>query len=458
MNVKDENELIHIPRIVIAGIHSDCGKTTVARGLMAALVRRGMVVQPFKIGPDFIDPSHHTRICGRVCRNLDSVMMGTGGVRETFIRACSGADIAIIEGVMGMFDGMDGTGEGSTAHVSKIIDAPVILVIPVGGMSGSVHAIAEGFRTYDPAVNVAGVILNKVGSTRHAEMLKAGRTIEQLGFIPKTDPLEIESRHLGLVMGEEHDIPDSLARLMEEHCDISGLIRIARMAPPVIEIPSSCMQHPKQVRIAIAHDPAFCFYYQDNLDTLRNSGAELIFFSPMTDLLPEADLVYLGGGYPELHAQTLESGPARKAIRKAGEDGMPIYGECGGLMYLGQGLSGTGSDTAGVRWVDLLPAEAFMENRFQALDYTSGISVGGPSLAPVGTDIKGHEFHYSGMEPDRDARYAISLSRGKGIDGGRDGLYVNDCMGSYTHAYFSSRFADQLVDAALIYRNQQNRT
>lgn len=457
MNSYDDSEPIHIPRIVIAGIHSNCGKTTVARGLMAALVGRGLIVQPFKIGPDFIDPSHHTQICGRVSRNLDPVMMGTTEVKQTFVRACKGADIAIIEGVMGMFDGVDGSCEGSSAQVSKIINAPVILVIPVGGMSGSVHAIAEGFKKYDPSVNFAGVVLNKVGSSRHVDMLKVGRTIDQLGFIPKTDHLQISSRHLGLFMGEENDIPDVLARIMEESCDIPGLIRIARLAPPIMGINSSPIQNPKQVRIAVAHDPAFCFYYQDNLDTLRNSGAELIFFSPITDTYPSADLLYLGGGYPELHASSLETGPARMEIQKAGEDGMPIYGECGGLMYLGRGLSGD-SEIAGARWVDLLPAEAYMEKRFQALDYTTGVSTGGPSTAPEGAKINGHEFHYSRMEPDRDARYAISLYRGIGISGGKDGMYVNNCMGSYTHAYFSSRFAAELIAAAISYRNLQNRT
>ena len=449
---------MNIPRIVIAGIHSNCGKTTVARGLMAALVGRGMVVQPFKIGPDFIDPSHHTQICGRVSRNLDPVMMGTTEVKQTFVRACRGADIAVIEGVMGMFDGQDGTTEGSTAQVSKIIDSPVILVIPVGGMSGSVHAIAKGFKGYDTAVNFAGVILNKVGSTRHTEMLKVGRTIDQLGFIPRTDDLQIRSRHLGLFMAEENNIPEDLARIMEDHCDIPGLIQIARLASPIPGVSSSHTHTQKQVRIAIAHDPAFCFYYQDNLDTLRDSGAELIFFSPMTDTLPPADLLYLGGGYPELHAHSLESGPAREEIRKAGEDGMPIYGECGGLMYLGQGFSGAESEIKGVRWVGLLPADAYMEKRFQALDYTKGISTGGLSIVPAGTVISGHEFHYSRMEPDRDARYAITLSRGIGISGGRDGIYVNNCMGSYTHAYFSSRFAKKLIAAALDYQNLQQRT
>ncbi|MFH0968746.1 MAG: cobyrinate a,c-diamide synthase [Methanobacteriota archaeon] len=457
MNSHNDTQPIHIPRIVIAGIHSNCGKTTVARGLMTALLRRGMVVQPFKIGPDFIDPSHHTQICGRVSRNLDPVMMGTTEVKQTFVRACRGADIAVIEGVMGMFDGVDGTTEGSTAQVSKIIDSPVILVIPVGGMSGSVHAIAEGFKAHDPAVTLAGVILNMVGSARHTEMLKVGRTIDQWGFIPRSEDLQIRSRHLGLFMAEENNIPEDLARIMEEHCDIPGLIQIARSAPPISKVSSSHTHNPKQVRIAIAHDPAFCFYYQDNLDTLRESGAELAFFSPMTDTLPPADLLYLGGGYPELHAYSLESGPAREEIRIAGEDGMPIYGECGGLMYLGKGLSGPEPDIAEVRWVDLLPAEAFMEKRFQALDYSKGISAGGPSLAPAGTVFSGHEFHYSRMEPDRDARYAISLSRGIGISGGSDGIYVNNCMGSYIHAYFSSRFAAELIAAALRYRNLQNR-
>ncbi|HWQ66722.1 MAG TPA: cobyrinate a,c-diamide synthase [Methanospirillum sp.] len=454
MNSYYDTEPVPIPRIVIAGIQSNSGKTTIARGLMAALAGRGMVVQPFKIGPDFIDPSYHTQICGRVSRNLDPVMMGTAEVKQTFIRASKGADIAVIEGVMGMFDGVDGTTEGSTAEVSKIIDAPVILVIPVGGMSGSVHAIAEGFKNYDPTIHLVGVILNKVGSARHIEMLRVGRTIEQLGFIPKLDDLQVSSRHLGLLMAEEIDVPHDLARIMEEHCDIPGLIRIAWQAPPIQGGDSSHTHHPQQVRIAVAHDPAFCFYYQDNLDRLRNSGAELIFFSPMTDLLPPADLLYLGGGYPELHAQSLESGPAREDIRKAGEDGMPIYGECGGLMYLGKGMSECDSENAWVRWVDLLPAEAFMEKRFQALNYTMGISAGGPSVAPAGTNIRGHEFHYSRMEPDRDAQYAVSLSRGIGISGGRDGMYVNNCMGSYTHAYFSSRFADQLIAAALSYQKR----
>lgn len=458
MTQSDDAEPVDIPRIVIAGIHSNCGKTTVSRGLMAALSRRGLIVQPFKTGPDFIDPSHHTRICGRISRNLDPVMMGEDELRHTFVTACRGADIAVIEGVMGMYDGQEGTTEGSTAHVARLINAPVILVIPVKGMSGSVHAITEGFRRYDPGVSLKGVILNMVGSDRHREMLQKGRTINQLGFIPVSENLQINSRHLGLHMGEEAEIPRELAGLMEDTCDIPGLVAIARQAPPIQEIPPVPVSGGEPVRIAVAHDAAFCFYYQDNLDKLRQCGAELTFFSPVSDELPPADLIYLGGGYPELHASALESSPARTMIRVAGEDGMPVYGECGGLMYLGKGLSGEGTGGQKERWVGLLPVEASMEKRFQALGYTRGMSIGGPSLLPAGTEIRGHEFHYSRVEPDRDARYALILNRGTGITEGKDGIYVNNIMGSYTHAYFSSVFALRLTEAAREYHTLKNRT
>ncbi|HWQ64962.1 MAG TPA: cobyrinate a,c-diamide synthase [Methanospirillum sp.] len=437
---------ISIPRIIVAGIHSDCGKTTVSRGLMAALVKRGLVVQPFKVGPDFIDPSHHTQICGRISRNLDPIMMGEQTIRDTFINASKGADIAVIEGVMGMFDGLDGSSEGSTAHVARLLKAPVILVIPVKGMSGSVHAIAEGFSRHDPDVSISGMILNMVGSPRHKAILQARNSVDQIGHIPVMKDLEIGSRHLGLVMGEETHVPTALANILEEHADVPRLITIARSAPPLLETNMDIRNEPEKVRIAVARDPAFCFYYQDNLERLVKHGAELTFFSPMVDNLPSADMIYLGGGYPELHASVLESGPARDQIRTATQDGVPIYAECGGLMYLGKGLN---SDTGSVRWAGILPVEACMEKRFQALGYTTGHSIGGPSVAPAGTEIRGHEFHYSRLDPDRDARYAINLSRGSGISNGHDGIFVENCMGSYTHAYFSDNMTKALISAAM---------
>lgn len=455
MNNTETNEMVRIPRLVIAGIHSNCGKTTVARGLMAALALRGFVVQPFKVGPDFIDPSHHTRICGRISRNLDPVMMGEDEVKRTFVRACHGADIAVIEGVMGMYDGIDGTTYGSTAHIARQLRAPVILVIPVRGMSGSVHAIAEGFKNHEPDSELCGVILNMVGSPRHRSLLQVGKSVEQLGFIPVSEELSISSRHLGLHMAEETEVSPCLVQIIEEYCDLQALVEVSRKAPPLPVTTPDKRDDSSQARIAIASDPAFCFYYQDNLDKLRDLGGELIYFSPLTDNLPEADLLYLGGGYPELHAHTLAKGPAIRGIREACDDGMPIYAECGGLMYLGRGLT---SDEAGmdpVQWVGILPGEARMEKRFQALGYTIGTFSGGPSVALPGSEVRGHEFHYSRIIPDRDARYAITLSRGTGITDSMDGMYVHNCMGAYTHAYFSWKNAREFISAASAYHREK---
>ncbi|HOJ95928.1 MAG TPA: cobyrinate a,c-diamide synthase [Methanospirillum sp.] len=441
-NQEGENIRFSIPRIVIAGIQSGCGKTTITRGLMAALKKRGLVVQPYKIGPDFIDPSHHTRICGRVSRNLDVIMAGEEGVLESLYAGSAGADIAVIEGVMGMYDGMDSV-FGSTAHIAKLLKAPLLLVIPVHGMATSVHAIASGFKNYDPDSTLAGVILNKVGSRRHADILKTGAKIPQLGFIPKDSRFHTESRHLGLVMGDE-TTTDEPVDIIEESCDIPAILSLASSAPP-LTIRMQHAEHPSyRVKIGVARDPAFCFYYQHNLDMLKKSGAALIYFSPMQDHLPDVDALYLGGGYPELHADMLEKGPARDEIRAACDDGLPIYGECGGLLYLTNGLSGERT----YHWTGVLPGTSEMAPRFQALGYSEGQTTGGTSLTPKGIDVRGHEFHYSFVIPDRDASYAIHLTRGKGIMNGYDGMYVHDTVGCYTHGWFSQRFTDTIIRAA----------
>ncbi len=448
INQEAKQVKFNIPRIVIAGIQSGCGKTTITRGLMAALKRRGLVVQPFKIGPDFIDPSHHTRICGRVSRNLDVVMSGEEGVIESFFSACPGADIAVIEGVMGMYDGLDST-YGSTAHIAKILKAPLLLVIPVHGMANSVHAIASGFKNYEPDSTLAGVILNKVGSPRHADLLRAGAEIPQFGFVPKDTSFHTMSRHLGLIMGEEKTT-DEPVTLIEESCEISEIIRVASSAPPINvdlhkESSLSC-----KVTIGVAKDPAFCFYYQHNLEMLERSGAKFVYFSPMQDHKPDVDAIYLGGGYPELHAEMLETGPARDEIRSACDDGLPVFGECGGLLYLTEGLSGERS----YRWTGVLPGSTEMAQRFQALGYCEGRTLGGTSLTPEGVEIKGHEFHYSTVTPSRDARYSMSLARGKGISDGQDGMYVHETVGCYTHCWFSGQFSDAIVRAAENWRKR----
>ncbi len=438
-----------IPRIVVAGTHSGCGKTTLASGLMAALAARGLAVQPFKVGPDFIDPTHHSAICGRTSRNLDPFMMGEAVVRETFVRASAGADIAVVEGAMGLYDGLEGSDTASTAHVAKILDAPVLLVVDAGGASRSVHAMVRGYAGFDPDVRVAGVIFNRVGSARHLAMIEATQSLPVYGGVPRRKDLAVGSRHLGLAMAAETGVLGGFGAVVEETCDLSGIMDLARSAPP-LPAPSETRDRPEaRVRVGVANDAAFCFYYADNLDRLARAGANLIFFSPMTDRLPEVDALYLGGGYPELHAAALAASRCRDDVRQAADDGMPVYAECGGLIYLTERLATSDGDypMAGV-----LPAAAVMTDRIQGLGYVEARVVGGaPVLAP-GSTFRGHEFHYSRLDCAPDARFALELLRGKGIDGGRDGLTAQNAVGQYTHAYFPEEFAGTLVRAAAAYR------
>ena len=441
-----------IPRIVIAGTQSGCGKTTVASGIMAALTRRGLVVQPYKVGPDFIDPSHHTSTCGRPCRNLDPFMMGKEGVIRTFERSVQGADIAVIEGVMGLFDGIDGTDVASTAHVARILDAPVILVVDIKGMSRSTHALIRGFCDFDPTISCAGVILNRVGSTRHRRMIENFLAIPSLGWIPKREEFSIKSRHLGLMMAYETGSLSELGRIIEEFCDLDAIIACAGKSPglpPRKKISSSGKKRKVRATIGVALDDAFCFYYQDNLDRLRNAGADLVFFSPLHDPLPDAGALYFGGGYPELHLPELEMSKTTRELRSVVDAGMPVYAECGGLMY----LSGEIAADRTYRLCGVLPAHVEMTTGIQALGYVKGKSIGDVSFLPPSLGIRGHEFHYSRAFPDRDAKFLFRLSRGTGIDSGKDGLVSFNAVGTYTHAYFDNRFAGIFVEEAYHFSN-----
>ena len=437
-----------IPRIVIAGTHSGCGKTTVASGIMAALTARGLNVQPFKVGPDFIDPSHHTKICGRISRNLDPFMMGEDGCTDTFIRATHDADIAVIEGVMGMYDGVDGSDLASTAHVARILQAPVVLVVDAKGMSRSVHALIDGYRRYDPALVFSGVIFNRMGSSRHRSMIEQSLTVPAIGYIPRKDDLTVESRHLGLKMAHEAGSMVEFGRIIEESCEVDAIVAAANLAPSM-EKPVHADKHHQQtgVTIGVALDHAFCFYYHDNLDLLSRCGAKLIFFSPLRDRLPDIDAVYLGGGYPELYLAALEAAPCTSDLKRAAERGMPIYAECGGLMYLTQEVWNDKS----YRMCGILPATAEMTPRIQALGYVKGTGTGKVPYMLSSVGIAGHEFHYSRLEPDADARYAICLSRGKGISAGKDGLFSENALGCYTHAYLTRAFAEKFVAAGRVF-------
>ncbi len=413
-------------------------------GLMATLCKK-YTVQPFKVGPDFIDTSHHTKICGRPSRNLDSFIMGERGVLETFRRASKDAELCIIEGVMGLFDGLDDTEIASTAHVAKILNVPIVLVVNAHGVSRSIAAVVKGFSEFD-SVNIQGIILNNTGGNRHVKLItdslrNAGIRIPVVGALPRNPELSIPSRHLGLHMAGEDNLNfQLLSEFIEKNIDMEYIETIAgNFTSPEVDLSEPAERF--DVRVGIAQDRAFCFYYQDSFDALKNLGAELIFFSPLSDSLPEVDGIYLGGGYPELHARELEASKARLQIKKAADDGMPIYGECGALLYLNESLKTERS----YQMAGILPASSRMTDKLVALGYTEALAIANSPIARKGKIIRGHEFHYSVTECDRDAHFVFKLRRGKGIGSGKDGIFEHNTLASYMHTHpVSNPFAEFL--------------
>lgn len=410
-----------IPTLVIGGTHSGVGKTSVAIGLMRALSNQGMQVQPFKVGPDFIDPGHHQRATGRISHNLDGWMLSPTQNREIFARACQGADLAIVEGVMGLFDGYGADSEaGSTAEMAKWLGAPVILVINARSLGRSAAALLAGYAGFDPALNIAGVICNQIGSASHFDRIQTAvaKTVPVpiLGGLPRTEQVSIPERHLGLWRATEDDLArtdyiESLAQLIAAHLDLDALIAVAQSAqsvqaaagtapptamPPTGYKPSVAPLSLSPVRIGVAQDQAFCFYYAVNLTLLEQAGAELVPFSPLQDFLPEhLDGLYLGGGYPELYAEQLSGNQAMcQAIAAFCRSGRPVYAECGGLMYLSQGLLEAEQTTHA--FVGIFPFWTQMGNRVK-LGYRQVDVTGENSYFPHQGTIRGHCFHYSDM-------------------------------------------------------------
>jgi cobyrinic acid a,c-diamide synthase len=390
-----------VARIVIAGTSSGAGKTTVASGLIAALAKRGDKPAPFKVGPDFIDPSYHALAAGRPGRNLDAFLSGPELIAPLFKHGSQGANVAVIEGVMGLYDGASGRGElASTAHVAKLLHAPVVLVVDAAAMARSVAAIVHGYRTFDPDVNVAGVILNRVGSEAHAALLReALPDIAVLGALPRDAELEVPERHLGLVPVAERasrarGVIDRLAASVEAHCDIDALVSLARSAPPV----AGPAWSPERVsrtsaRIAIARGPAFSFHYEENLELLRATGAELHPFDPLHDTLPESDALILAGGFPEVFGAEL-SANTRLREQIAAFTG-PVLAECGGLLYLA-------NDLDGIPMCGVIDAGATMTSRLK-LGYREVTAIEDHPVWPAGTTVRGHEFHYSTVTPGGEA-------------------------------------------------------
>ncbi len=393
-------------RVVIAGTHSGVGKTTVATGLLAAFAARGVRVAGAKVGPDFIDPSYHALACGRPGRNLDVHLSGEDLVAPLFAHGAAGAELAVVEGVMGLFDGVRRSGGvASTAHVARLLDAPVVLVVDGRGMSDSVAALVGGFRAHDRRVRIGGVVLNHVGSESHAQVLieaLARISVPVLGVLARGTDLDTPSRHLGLVPVAER--PDAAARTLAAlgsrvaaTVDLAAVRRLAASAPPLRAAawrPTEAVHAGAGARIAVAGGSAFSFVYAENLELLRAAGAELAPLDPTVDeaLPPGTEALYLGGGFPEAHAQALSANaPLRRAVLGHAAAGRPVLAECGGLLYLCQSLDG--QPMCGV-----LPARASMGAGLH-LGYRTATVVTASPVFPSGTRMRGHEFHHSTVEP-----------------------------------------------------------
>lgn len=459
-------DLLDIPRILIAGDRSSAGKTTISIGIMSVLRDMGYNVQPFKVGLDFIDPSYHTEVTGRYSRNLDGYLMSEDALLEVYSHAVNGADIAVIEGVRGLYEGLSATSDiGSTAQIAKLLDCPVILVINARSITRSTAALVSGYKSFDPEVNIVGVILNNIGSSRHAD--KAREAVETytgtpvIGEVPRNDSMKISMRHLGLipalegrrkVAGFDENL-GMIKNIIREGIDIDRFISMAGKAKPLIK-PKEDIFKPSSsgssVRIGVALDEAFNFYYRDNLDLLELAGAELVYFSPVNDsALPQVDGLYIGGGYPELFAQELEDNESmRNAVHQASAEGLPIYAECGGLMYLTQEIKtdiiGTGKhhiaemEGGTFSMVGAVPGRTLMGHK-RVVSYNVGSFVIDNVIGKAGASFIGHEFHHSEIVdiPD-DAAFAIKLERGTGIKGELDGILVQNTMAAYAHLHAAS--------------------
>ena len=417
---------------------------------MAALTARGYTVAPFKVGPDFIDPGHHSRVTGRASRNLDGWMLSQTYNLDAFARHTAGADIAVVEGVMGLFDGYDGRSEaGSTAQMAKWLGLPVVLVVGARAMARSAAALVQGFERFDDALAFAGVLFNHLGSDRHLNYLKEAMDghvrMPLLGGLMRDAAIAIPERHLGLVTREDHDLSEDnrqrLAGLIETQLDLDGLIQTL----PEVDLQGKASTPANEanltdVHIGVARDAAFCFYYPDNLELLEAAGAHLVFFSPLTDRrCPEGlDGLYFGGGYPELHAKVLaDNRSLRQEIRQLSQMNMPIYGECGGFMYLCREMGDTHGNAFPM--TGCLPFATRMLDRLKALGYREITQAQATVLGPAGQVMRGHEFHYSTIPGGPlDGVGVYRMTDRAGMDKAAEGFVANQTLGSYVHLHFGS--------------------
>jgi cobyrinic acid a,c-diamide synthase len=457
------------PLLIIAGTTSGVGKTTISLAIMHAFKnKKGLLVQPFKIGPDFIDPSYHKIITGKESRTLDAWFMGNEGIISTVEYATKDVDIGVIEGVMGLFDGMSGKNDfASTAYVAKILDAPIILVVDAAKAARSIAAMIFGYLNFDKKLRIIGIILNNVSGPKHEKYLieacKNSLNVPILGIVKRDKDLKMDERHLGLIPSAELEPSkrNKIVRLANKVSEeiyydkIISLINVrkAKIAKPI----SGKNKVPKLVKIAVALDNSFNFYYNENLKILRNLGAEITYFSPISDnCIPDGiSGIVLGGGFPEVMADKLNSNQSMlKSIKKAGEQGIPIYGECGGLMYLTKSITGYKDSKRVFRMVGIVDARTKMTGKL-ILNYTNA-DMNLTTFRNI-KNIRGHEFHYSTIEDlPSDSKFVYSMKRGIGMDGGKhDGILTHNSIASYMHLHFyDNRFPKMWIKKCIEFQRK----
>ncbi len=456
--------LVPLPRLAVAGLAGDTGKTLVSLGITIALRRRGVRVAPFKKGPDYIDAAWLGTAAGRPAHHLDTFLMSDAAVLAALVRGSDGADLALIEGNRGLFDGADERGTHSTAALARRVGAPVVLVVDASKATRTLAALVLGCRALEPGVPLAGVILNRVGNERHARVARAAITGEAgvpvFGAVPRLDVDPLPARHLGLRTPGEHPAThralDGLRAVIEEAVDLDALARLAATAPALPAPAAPPPAPPPPVRVGVLRDAAFSFYYAENLAALEAAGAELVPLSPLADVaLPPIDALYAGGGFPEEHAVPLAgNAPFRRALAARIRSGLPVWAECGGLMYLARSLRHAGAEHP---MVGALPIDVEQTGRPQGHGYVEGrVDADNPFLPP-GTRLRGHEFHYSRLvAAGAPPATAVTLTRGVGIGRGRDGVVGGRVLASYLHLFApgTPEWAPALVRAARIARER----
>ena len=452
-----------ISRVLIGAVQGRSGKTTFTLGLLKALTDRGITVKPFKKGPDYIDPSWMSYASGQQCRNLDLVMMGAEGVKQSFIRHSQKSDISVVEGAMGLFDGLDVEGSNSSAELAYVIGAPVILVVNCTRITRSVAALINGVVNFDRRIQIGGVILNQVARARHEKIML--QSIERycdvpvLGSLPKSKEVEIPDRHLGLIPAGEQDMLQNriflLGKLVQENVDLSKLLQLSSNGVPlseekVLEIHKA----EEKVKIGVLRDRAFSFYYPENLEALEEAGAKLVFINSMEDKkLPEIDGLYIGGGFPEVMAEEISANVSLMTeIKAAIEENMPVYAECGGLMYLAKSII---QGEKHYPMIGVFDCDVEMTKKPQGIGYTIQQALPGNPFFPEGTMVRGHEFHNSRLVNLSEAlHYGFRTERGQGIIAGADGLVYKHTLAGYHHLHVAAAplWAGQMVQLAEKYK------